>query len=184
MNMFKKGDWVEITPNSDFRWSYWMNSKDIYDCFRAKVGEIQNICEDDERPGRFLYSVKVNFPNGLQNLGPGHYYEWFRDYHLIISNKSRANLQTNMSEAGKQLQEWEAFKKKTTHEMLKHIFVPKQETILDNKQIEAEDDPNQWDMKTPSLPPDYYDNDVSYDYSTNIDDYYFTSIDDDKTIKN
>jgi hypothetical protein len=186
----KQGDWVEITPNSDFRWSYWMNSKDIYDCFRSKVGEIQNICEDDERPGHFLYSVKVNFPNGLYNLGPGHYYEWFRDYHLILSNKSRANLQTNMSQAGKELQEWEAFKKKSTHEMLKHIFTPKQETVLDNnKQTIKEiiDDPNQWDVKTP-VNPDYYDNDVSYDYyisSTTGNDYSFShqDISDDKDSK-
>ena len=125
--MLKIGDWVEITPQSDLRWGSWAASRDVYDCFRSKIGVIENICEDYERDGEYLYSVKVDFPNGLNSLAPGEYYEWFRDYHLILSSKSRATLQSNMIQAGKELQEWEAFKKKSTHEMLKKVFFPPEE---------------------------------------------------------
>lgn len=169
--MLKKGDWVEITPKSDTRWSTWISSQDIYDHFCSKVGVITNICEDDERPGHNLYSVKVEFPNGLGKLNAGAYYEWFRDYHLILSSKARATLQSNMSQAGKELQEWEAFKKKTTHEMLKKSFVPQEKT--EYIPVQKIDDPNQWDIKTdPTIKKnednDHYD--TYYDFQLqNID---------------
>jgi hypothetical protein len=182
--MFKIGDWVEITSKSDTRWGSWMSSRDIYDCFRTKIGIIQDICNDDERDGHNLYSIKVNFPDGLGGLNPGHYYEWFRDYHIIMSSKSRANLHTNMSEAGKQLQEWEAFKKKSTDDILRQVFVPKNEESDSKKDIF--DDPNQWDLKTPVTKHDdkydaYYDYsswNTDYTNSTNPDYAYYTDIGD------
>jgi hypothetical protein len=187
--MLKIHDWVEITPQSDLRWSSWVSSRDTYDCFRSKIGVIENICKDYERDGQYLYSVKVDFPNGLNNLGAGQYYEWFRDYHLILSSKSRAALQSNMAQAGKELQEWEALKKKKTHEMLKKIFCQPEEKVqpFQNKHT----DPNQWDLKAPidntdtnyDTYYDYFTYSGSYSNATNMDQYYYMDLlgdDDDK----
>ena len=180
--MLKIGDWVEITPQAELRWSSWVSSKDTYDCFRSKIGIIENICEDYERDGEYLYSVLVDFPNGLKKLGPGQYYEWFRDYHLVLSSKSRSILQSNMVQAGKELQEWEKFKKNSTNEMLKKIFCPPEE--IQEQLANNQDDPNQWDLKTPNTYNennydtyyDYYSYSGSYTNTTNVDHYYFMDL--------
>lgn len=190
--MFKIGDWVQITPKPDLRWKDWYNSQDIYQEYLDKVGCIEFIADDDERPGEFLYAVKVDFPNGLGNLGSGQYYEWFRQSHLIKSSKSLANLKSNMAIAGKELQEWEIFKKKSTDDMLRHVFAP--EEPAENKNTEKQDDPNQWDLKTPADPNYQYDdkydsyypdyNSLKTQYTNNTDQdysyYYDTGNDDDQ----
>ena len=151
--MFKVGDWVQITPAPDYRWNQWYNSRDIYQEYLDKIGIIQFVSEDEDRPGEFLYAVKVKFPHGLGNLGPGDYYEWFKEDHLIRSSQANANLRYNMAQAGKELQEWENFKKKSTDKMLKHIFG--QEETISSK---SNNDSSNWDLKTPIS-----DNDFSYD---------------------
>lgn len=183
--MFKVGDWVQITPKPDLKWQNWYNSQDIYKDFLDKIGSIENICEDDERPGEFLYAIRVHFPDGLGNLEPGYYYEWFRSEHLILSSESNAKLRSNMAIAGRELQEWEKFKKKTTDDMLKHIFAPEPKP-------QKIDDPNQWDVKTPvdhqydEKYDAYYDNDTTsytfeYTNNTNVDDHYYADLSDAKT---
>lgn len=183
--MFKVGDWVQITPTPDLRWNQWYNSRDIYQHYLDKIGVIDFISDDEERPGKFLYAVKVKFPDGLENLSAGSYYEWFRTDHLIISSQSLANLRHNMAAAGKELQEWEKFKKKTTDDMLRKIFTP--DTVPEIKK----DDPNQWDLKkdSDSRQQDdkydkYYDDDTSsytfeYTNNTDIDYSYYADMNDD-----
>jgi hypothetical protein len=181
--MFKVGDWVQITPTPDLRWNQWSNSRDIYQEYLDKIGVINFISDDEDRPGEFLYAVKVKFPDGLGHLSAGEYYEWFKSDHLIRSSQSAANLRFNMAQAGKELQEWEAFKKKSTHEMLKKVFGQKEKP-------QKIDDPNQWDAKSP--PKDninydekydsYYDDyNVKFDYnnSTDVDYYYYYDTSDD-----
>lgn len=182
--MFKKGDWVQITPTPDLSWQQWRNSQDIYKDFLDRIGSIENISEDDERPGEYLYAVRVNFPDGLGHMGPGHYYEWFRADHLIRSSQSSAKLYDNMIQAGKELQEWEKFKKKTTDNMLRKVFLPdpKTEEKIQNKK----DDPNQWDLKTPadeeydSYYDDYSSYIIEYTNNTDVDHYYYADMSDDK----
>jgi hypothetical protein len=185
--MFKIGDWVQITPTPDYRWSQWYNSRDIYQEYLDKIGVINFIVDDDERPGEFLYAVKVKFPNGLGNLGPGEYYEWFKSDHLIHSSKSRASVRENMIEAGKKLQEWEAFKKKSTHDMLKKIFAPEESKP---EKLDKQDDPNQWDLKTDPKDQnsryedddgyylDYNNINYTYDNSTDVDYFYYADTSD------
>ena len=188
--MFKIKDWVQITPSPDLAWNQWRNSQDTYKNFLDKIGSIENISNDDERPGRFLYAVKVNFINGLGQMSPGHYYEWFRPDHLILSSESTAKLRDNMAQAGKELQEWESFKKKTLDNILKIVFTPepKQEEKIDDKKL---DDPNQWDLKNPPSQQyddkydTYYDDDYSsyaiqYLNNTDVDHYYYADMSDDK----
>jgi hypothetical protein len=189
--MFKLGDWVQITPTPDLRWNQWYNSRDIYQEYLDKIGVINFISEDEDRPGEFLYAVKVKFPDGLGHLSAGEYYEWFKSDHLIRSSQSTANLRFNMVQAGKELQEWEAFKKKSTHEMLKKVFSPpetKEEQKFSNKKV---DDPNQWELKTdPSNNSKYEDDDgyyldysnlkFDYDNSTDLDYYYYADTSDAK----
>jgi len=185
--MFKVGDWVQITPTPDLRWDHWYNSRDIYQHYLDKIGVIDFISDDEERPGKFLYAVKVKFPDGLENLAAGSYYEWFRSDHLIMSSQSLANLRHNMAAAGKELQEWEKFKKKTTDDMLKKIFAP--DPVAETKK-DKKDVPNEWDLKTPadSNQEDkydtYYDDEPSsytFEYTNNTDmDYsYYTDMNDD-----
>lgn len=187
--MFKVGDWVQITPTPDLKWNQWRISQDIYKDFLDKIGCIANISEDEDRPGEFLYAVKVHFPDGLGQLKAGDYYEWFKSDHLIHSSQSLANLRINMAKAGKELQEWEDFKKKSTDKMLKHIFAPEPK---EEKTEKKNDDPNQWDLKTPSNKKydekydTYYDDDDSkytfeYTNNTDVDDCYYADVSDAKT---
>jgi hypothetical protein len=187
--MFRVGDWVQITPTPDMRWNVWHDSRDIYDNFLDKIGVIEFISDDEDRPGHFLYAVKVNFPDGFGNLDAGSYYEWFRDYHLILSSKGTADLRYNMAIAGKELQEWEQFKKNSTDKMLKHIFAPESrpEPIQQPTKTKT-DDPNQWDIKTPpddnyydQYPPDYNSSKPLYQYDDNDLDFYYLDISDVKT---
>jgi hypothetical protein len=173
--MFKVGDWVQITPTPDLKWEQWRNSQDIYKDFLDKIGCISNISEDEDRPGKFLYAVRVEFVDGLGHLKPGHYYEWFKSDHLIHSSQSLASLRNNMAKAGKELQEWEDFKKKSTDKMLKHIFAPEPKI---EKVEKKNDDPNQWEIKeTDKTKYDdkydtYYDDDPSsytFEYVNNTD---------------
>ena len=184
--MFKVGDWVQITPTPDLKWNQWRNSQDIYKDFLDKIGCISNISEDEDRPGEFLYAVRVEFVDGLGHLKPGHYYEWFKSDHLIHSSQSLANLRNNMAKAGKELQEWEEFKKKSTHKMLKHVFAPEPKV---EKKV---DDPNQWEIKkSDNIKHDdkydtYYNDDQNgytfeYTNNTDVDDYYYADMSDAKT---
>ena len=194
--MFKLGDWVQITPTPDLRWDQWYNSKDIYQEYLDKIGVINFIVDDDDRPGEFLFAVKVKFPDGLGHLGPGEYYEWFKSDHLIRSSQSAANLRYNMIQASKDLKEWEAFKKKSTDDMLRQIFAPQPRVAEQEESKSAKnrfDDPNQWDIKTNPNDQDYntyYDDDnyyqdygnikFNYDNSTDIDYYYYADMSDAK----
>lgn len=180
--MFKVGDWVQITPTPDLRWVQWYDSKDIYKEYLDKIGVINFVADDDERPGEFLYAVKVKFPDGLGHLPAGEYYEWFRSDHLILSSQSLANLRFNMAQAGKELQEWEKFKKKSTNDMLKKVFAPdppqeeKKESIKETKKV---DDPNQWDVD--KYEDDYSGYSFEYTNNTDIDYSFYSDISDVKT---
>lgn len=184
--MFNLGDWVQITPTPDYKWNQWYNSRDIYQEYLDKIGVIEFVADDDDRPGESLYAVKVKFPFGLGNLKPGEYYEWFRGEHLIRSSQSSANLRYNMATAGRDLQEWEKFKRKTTDDMLRHIFAPEEPEQI------KKDDPNQWDLKTQAdiqydeKYDSYYDDNASnyiFDYvnNTDIDYSYYSDVSDTKT---
>lgn len=180
--MFKVGDWVQITPTPDLRWDQWYNSRDIYQEYLDKIGMINFVADDHDRPGEFLYAVKVKFPDGLGHLGPGEYYEWFRADHLILSSQSLANLRFNMAQAGKELQEWERFKKKSTDDILRKVFVkelPQEETKTPIKETKENNDPNKWDY-------DRYEDDYSgytfeYTNNTDIDYSYYLDMSDAKT---
>jgi hypothetical protein len=120
--MFKIGDWVQITPYADLKWHVWKNSKDIYNEFAGKIGVLEKIDTDDDRPGQNLFCIKVDFPYGLAGLSPGKYHEWFRPEHLIRSSKYNKELKDHREQATKDLQEWEAFKIKSTNDALRKVF--------------------------------------------------------------
>jgi hypothetical protein len=180
--MFNLGDWVQITPTPDYKWSQWYNSRDIYQEYLDKIGVIEFVADDDERPGESLYAVKVKFPFGLGQLQPGEYYEWFRGEHLIRSSKSNANLRYNMVTAGRELQEWERFKKKSTDDMLRKIFLPdpepeeKKDSVKENKK---NDDPNQWDIER--YEDDYPGYSFEYTNNTDMDYSYYLDMSDAKS---
>lgn len=172
--MFNLGDWVQITPTPDLRWVTWYNSKDIYGHFLGKIGEIEFVTEDEERPGKSLYAVKVHFPFGFMTLDPGYYYEWFRSDHLIRSSKSQAGVHENLLRAGKELQEWEKFKKESTDKMLRHVFgkeETKKKEVLGP--LPDPDSLSDWDEKTIEFTYDYQDYDPNTYLSYNNQSYHY-----------
>lgn len=93
-----------------------------------------------------------------------------------------------MAAAGKELQEWEKFKKNSTDKILKRIFAPEpKEEKLEKKK----DDPNQWDMtetddkKYDEKYDTYYDDPSLYTFeytnNTDIDYCYYADMSDAKT---
>lgn len=142
--MFKINDWVQITPTPDYKFVQWYNDQECYDEFAGKIGTIENIDEDPNDPHNTLYAVSVDFPNGFLNTPPGLYFLWFREDHLIRSTAYDAKLQQNRIEAGKKLQEWEAFKKKSTDDALRYVFSQEYRDQENNKSKSKE----LWDEKT------------------------------------
>ena len=169
--MFKVGDWVQITPTPDLGWSYWYNSQDIYDKFLDKVGVVEFVADDDERPGEFLFAIKVHFPYGFGDSPPGNYHEWFREGHLIRSTKSQATLRTNMEKAGKELQEWEKFKRESTDRMLRQVFVKEPEKPKKQDMIYGPGTIDGWEEETVEIDRDHYDNEQYIDYSSQMYQY-------------
>lgn len=147
MANFNKDDWVEITSQPDKKWSMWITKSSFYDNFLGKVGQITEIGEEDVNNHTTIYRVKVMFPYPIKDNGiifdAGSYYTWFKADHLIKSSKTAADRSLALMQASVELQEWERFKKKTTDNMLKHIFGPEQ------KEEKLQED--EWDEKTPVI---------------------------------
>lgn len=172
--MFKIGDWVQITPTPDTRWNVWRNNKEVYDEFAGKIGTIEGEDEDDERQGESLFKVRVHFEYGIASMGPGSYYEWFRPEHLIRSSKYDADIQKHRAETARQLQEWEAFKKKSTDDALRKVFgkeEPKEEPKRQHARSmeDEEDDVPSWNY----MDTDYSNYFMDYDQKPN---YNFTPV--------
>lgn len=148
--MFQVGDWVKITPTPDLKWSRWYNNLDIYSEFAGKIGYISEITDDWSDPdnNNKLYAVTVDFYNGFMFSPAGEYYEYFKSDHLIRSSEYDAELQRNQFDAGKKLQEWEEFKKKTTDDMLRYIFCPQKEQTEKQENKKNENTTSEWDIKT------------------------------------
>jgi hypothetical protein len=135
MATFNKGDWVQITPQPDRRWSGWT---DTHDNFCGKVGQIRDIFEDTEN-GDTLYNVTTNFPFGFLGQKAGHYYTDFHGDHLIHSTKYDSELSEHFEKVGRELQEWEEFKRRSVDDMLREVFAPpkKQSKMDEIKRVEA-----------------------------------------------
>jgi hypothetical protein len=148
--MFEIGDWVKITPTPDLKWSRWYNNLDIYNEFLGKVGFVSEIIDDFDNAGNKLYAVTVDFHAGFMYSPPGEYYEYFKSDHLIYSSEYDAQLQRRTFDAGKELQEWENFKRKTTDDMLRYIFgkEEKKQEEIPAKNEEEKETKTEWDVKT------------------------------------
>lgn len=136
MATFNKGDWVQVTPQPDKRWSGWT---DTHDQFCGKVGQIRDIFEDPNN-GDTLYNVIANFPFGFLGQKAGHYYIDFHGDHLIHSTKYDSQLSEHFEKVGRELQEWEEFKKRSVDDMLREVFAPpkKQSRADEIKRVETD----------------------------------------------
>ena len=141
--MFQIGDWVKITPTHDLKWSRWYNNLDIYAEFAGRIGYISEIEDGWDVPGVKMYAVTVSFPNGFMFSPAGEYYEYFKSDHLIRSSQYEAEMQQRNFDAADELQRWEEFKKKTTDDMLRHIFGPDKK-----EEVQPESSSSDWDVKT------------------------------------
>lgn len=158
MATFNNGDWVQITFQPDKKWGTWVSKSTFYNNFLGKIGEITDISEEDNTNKTLIYRVRVDFPYQIKDeniiFDTGSYFCWFKAEHLKRSSKSAAERAADLQKAAAELQEWENFKKKTTDDMLKHIFgpSPKEEQ---KEQPKVQDD---WEEKTPIM-RGYYDYD-------------------------
>jgi hypothetical protein len=158
---FKTGDWVRITPDTDLFWHQWT---DVYDEFRNLVGEVTGIRDDPNEDGQILYKVNVFFEDkALFNQPANYYWLLFKERHLIRSKKVDAEFLKNMRKAGKELQEWESFKRKAVDDQLRDVFVgpskkktrkPSPKAIpLPPPDYEEDQDSNIWEEDTaPGIP--------------------------------
>jgi hypothetical protein len=161
MAKFKEGDWVKITPQPDKMWSGWTNTHDQY-C--NKVGYIEGIWEHN---GYTTCDVVVNFPYGINGSEPGEFYMTFLSDHLILSTKYDAELSENLEKAGKELQDWENFKRQATDNILKDVFSPPKRT----KKTIKEQEEDAWEAVTQDYTiPEQTDNNRPYYTDEEIDD--------------
>lgn len=156
MAIFSQGDWVQITFQPDKKWGTWYSKATFYENFLGKIGEITEITEEDNYNKTLIYRVRVNFPHQIKDeniiFDSGSYFCWFKAEHLIQSSKGAADRALALMKASAELQEWENFKRKSTNDMLKHIFGP--EPKQEPKQEAKEE--NDWEEKTPVMRY-YYD---------------------------
>lgn len=140
MAKFKEGDWVQVTPQSDWTWSGWTA---LHDEYCGKIGYIERIWDFDDHT---TYDVTVNFPYGFKGNNPGKYYVSFLSDHLILSSKYDSELSEQRERAGKELQEWEQFKRKATDDILRRAFSPQREEE-DEEKIRKEEE-EAWEAVT------------------------------------
>lgn len=155
MTTFLKGDWVQVTPTPDKKWFRWQTSGEFYKNFLGKIGQISLVEQDDD--GEILYEVCVefdtNFNDGFCTYDTGSYYAWFKGDHLLKSSEYNLKRYKEQLKAGEELQKWEEFKRKSTDNVLKHIFGP-----------ETKENTVDWEEKTPIL-------DLNEQYGFNFDSY-------------
>jgi hypothetical protein len=119
MATFKVGDWVEITPNPDLRWTLW--DPRVHNHFCGRIGKILNIGPTPDDDGEFYCDVAVTFESGIFSKA-GAFKALFKLGHLIPSSKYDCDIKKHYAEKAKELHEWEEFKKNSRDEMLKYIF--------------------------------------------------------------
>jgi len=117
MRIFKVGDWVEITPQTDRNWSYW---KDKHENMKGSFAEIERVEISSDKQHIFYYIRDFN--------GTG---AWFLDRHLILTAKQDRRFVEHMRESCKKLQKHEKLCKKLRDEILEHVFGEEKEEQLD-----------------------------------------------------
>jgi len=144
MSSFKKGDWVQITPQPDKTWYFWSA---VYDEACSKVGQVVNLEQGPNNNQNFLYEVEVDLDDGQARL-------IFRGDHLIHSTKYDAKLNEHYKKVCNDLQEWEKDKKEKTDYMLRYIFGAEEPKIYDPYDPEEfiaadypDEDAEEWDDK-------------------------------------
>lgn len=173
MSKFNIGDWVEITATPDYRWGRWSFNREYYDNFAGKFGIIQDIQPDIDDDGVILYKIGVDFEeeisDGYTLFDPGVYREWFKSDHIILSSKFESERKNSIIRAGKELQEWEEFKKKSVNKALKSVFCPEpppkkletEKEVLSKDNLTVPDPINysSWlmDSRSNSIDPEDYD---------------------------
>ena len=113
MKIFKVGDWVEITPQTDRSWNYWKSKHEI---MKGTFAEIERVEISKDKQHIFYY---VRDLDGVAT--------WFLDRHLILSQKQDRRFINHMRESCRKLQEHEKLCKKLRDEILEDMFAEKQD---------------------------------------------------------
>ena len=118
MKIFKVGDWVEITPQTDRDWNYWKNK---HEAMKGSFAEIERVEVSKDNQHIFYY---VRDLDGTAT--------WFLDKHLILTQKQDRRFIQHMRESCKKLQEHEKLCKRLQDEILEHVFgEEKQEELFE-----------------------------------------------------
>lgn len=116
MKIFKIGDWVEITPQTDRNWNYWKNKHELMKGSFAEVERVET-SKDDQH---IFYYVR-----DLDGAAT-----WFLDKHLILTQKQDRRFIQHMRDSCKRLQEHEKTCKRLQDEILEHVFGEEREEEL------------------------------------------------------
>lgn len=117
MTTFSAGDWVHITPNSDYSWHYW---DEMHDRILGKKGRVVDIQPDANDENLVYYLVRTYFDDGSIE-----YETWFLGRHIIKDDKGVFDREEHMKKICDELQEWEQKKRKLLDDQLRHVFGPK-----------------------------------------------------------
>tara|TARA_R110000868_G_scaffold318564_1_gene579288 strand:- start:182 stop:694 length:513 start_codon:yes stop_codon:yes gene_type:complete len=132
MTKFKIDDWVEITPNQDFRWPEWNSG--VHSLFCGKIGYIEDIVESmihpDDREEDYI-KVCVYFPDKTFR-NPGWYWCNFKSRHLVLSTAAKGMQYVHDSEASEETNNFETFTKQKRDEIFRYMFSDKRESDRDS----------------------------------------------------
>jgi len=125
MKVFKIGDWVEITPQTDRNWNYWKNKHEL---MKGSFAEIERVETSKDKQHIFYY---VRDLDGAAT--------WFLDKHLILTQKQDRRFIQHMRNSCKRLQEHEKICKRLQNEILEHVFGEEREEELFEEYWDDED---------------------------------------------
>jgi hypothetical protein len=123
MAVFKLKDWVCITPRPDKSWHYWNEDHDDMLNHKAEIIDMQS---DPNEPSLSYYLVRTYMEDGTPLAE-----NWFLEKHLMRTDSEIFNRDEHMKKICDDLQIWEAKKKKSLDDQLRHVFgrsQPKEDT--------------------------------------------------------
>lgn len=140
MAKFNVGDWVEVTPTPDTRWSEWTTE---HSAFVSRIGQIVEIWPDwthtDNRDEDWC-KVQTYFADGTMATGPGWYFVSFKKRHLILTTPSNAQQYLFDEEAAAETNNYEAFVRAKRDQIFRYIFRDPYRDDIEEKIERFEDD--------------------------------------------
>jgi hypothetical protein len=122
MANFKEGDWVQITPTPDHRWSGWNESNDYFCSRMGRLFFIGESMENPSDPDDDDVKVEVYFGDHTFLEGPQWYWAPFKKRHLIQVSESLAKQYIFDEHAAEETNRFEDIVRRKRDEIFRYIF--------------------------------------------------------------